>query len=460
MRRLAALGTAGSVLVALTGPALADRSWWFAPAIGGARPLFYAGIVLLSVAWLGLGSRPDEGPLWPIAVLWALPLALGPVLFSRDVYSYLAQGELLHLGLNPYHDAPVALAAHGQGHLLAAVSPFWRHTTAPYGPLFLGLVSPVIALTGGNLIVSALLVRLVPLAGIALLGVYVPRLAGALGADGRRASWLVALSPLTLLGLVAAGHNDALMAGLMAAGVALALDGRTLVAVAVCAVAAAIKLPAAAAAVFIAVAAARQASTPRAAARVLVASTAVAVAVLAVISVVTGVDAHWLTTTVFSTPQKVRIAITPATAVGYTVASVLHDLGATASARSLESAFGALAGALTVGLAALLLWRVRRETLVRYLGIVLLAAAIGGPAAWPWYLIWGFALLAACPGAQRSWAFAAAVVVPAFLVKPDGILALPRDTSPVVLAVYAVLCVLAWRAFRRGGGRAAAVALT
>ena len=33
-----------------------------------------------------------------IGALWCVPLALGAPLFSRDIYSYIAQGTLLHLG--------------------------------------------------------------------------------------------------------------------------------------------------------------------------------------------------------------------------------------------------------------------------------------------------------------------------------------------------------------------------
>src|SRR6202042_3816823 len=99
-----------------------------------------------------------------------------------DVYSYLAQGTILHVGLNPYHDTPAVLAAHGGGHVLNAVSPFWRHTTAPYGPLFLGAVSVIVAITGSHLIAGVLLIRALELVGLVLLAVYVPRLAQSLWA--------------------------------------------------------------------------------------------------------------------------------------------------------------------------------------------------------------------------------------------------------------------------------------
>jgi len=93
----------------------------------------------------------------------------------------------------------------------------------------------------------------IELGGAVLLAIFVPRLARSLGADPRTALWLAVLSPLVLLQLIGAGHNDALMAGLMVAGVAFAVQGRPALGVALCAVAATVKLPAALAALFIAV---------------------------------------------------------------------------------------------------------------------------------------------------------------------------------------------------------------
>jgi alpha-1,6-mannosyltransferase len=153
--------------------------------------------------------------------------------------------------------------------------------------------------------------------------------------------------------------------------------------------------------------------------------------VIAVVSVVTGLGLGWISTSVFSTPDKVRLAITPATGLGWTAAQLI-PIGA----RGLESALGVVAFGLSCALGAVLLWRTRRENMVRNLGIALIAVAICGPAAWPWYLTWGLVLLAACPGIQDSRALALAVVVSAFVVKADGILAFPIRTAPVFVVLY------------------------
>ena len=457
----AALGLAGSVLMAVAGPrAVADAAspWWYQPSLGSktaATVLVYVGIAALCAAWVGLGrhaSGDDTRRLAAIAFVWLVPLALGPALFSRDVYSYLAQGTVLHVGSNPYHTAPDSLAGGAHAPVLTAVSDFWRHTTAPYGPLFLGVMSVIVGITGTHLVAGVLVTRAIELGGVAVLAVAVPRLARTLGADPARALWLGVLNPLVALELIAAGHNDVLMAALLVAGITAALRGRPLLGIVLCALAATLKLPALAGVAFIAIAWAREEHGTGAVLKFLGAALVAAVLTLAAVSVVTGVGLSWLSTQLFSTPAKVRLAITPSTGIGYTLASLLHDAGVAVDSRHLESAVGTVTLALTAVLALVLAWRVRIRTVALYTGLLLLAAAAGGPAAWPWYLCWGLALLAANPGTQRSVALVIGSVVAVFVIKPNGILALPRPTAPAVMAVYVVLAGLYFGA-RRGGLR-------
>jgi hypothetical protein len=464
----AGLGLAGSLAMTAAGPAVSDGGsihWWFTLHLPSGHSadvaLFYAGLAALCLAWLGLGRRLSRSPgtkPWQLALigaLWCLPLVFGPALFSHDVYSYMAQGEILHLGLNPYHHAPDVLARFGHPHLLATVSPFWRTTTSPYGPLFLGLASLIAAVVGSHLILGVILMRLLEVAGVVLLALFVPRLARAVGTDPARATWLAVISPLVLLELIGAGHNDALMIGLLVAGVTLAMERRPLLGIALCAIAATVKLPAAAGIAFIAAAWARDewgaggADGTRPAARALALSAGVTLAVLAAVSIATGLGLSWAGSGVLSTPAKVHLAITPVTAVGWSLASLLHLLGAGASYKGIASALGVVALALTGLLALWLLRRAHYRNLVPALGGLLLVSVFAGPATWPWYLTWGLALIACCAFAQRSWALALAIVVAAVVVKPDGILALPLHSAPIVLAVYVLAAAAAWRLRRR-----------
>jgi hypothetical protein len=451
----AGLGLAGSVLAAVAAPrALEERhaAWWYGQismSRGSATLLVWAGMVLLTIAWLALlrmGIDRRSGLI--VAGLWTLPLALGPPLFSSDVYSYLAQGAILHRGHDPYTQPPAILAHLGDRHLLDAVSRFWRHTTAPYGPLFLELTGLISTVGASHLVAGVLLCRALDLVGLVLLALWVPRVAEALGADQARASWLVLASPLMLLALVAPAHNDLLMAGLLVAGVGCALRGRPTLGVALCALAATIKLPALVAVAFIVVAWGRTESG--AGRRVLVGQcVAATVVVLGLVTVASGVGLRWLSSSVFSTPARVHLAITPATALGETASLILHGAGIGVSAHGLEGALGVVATVIAAAVGLWLLWRAEVPRVAALLGATLLLAAICGPAAWPWYLSWGIVLVAACPSPQRSLVLVAVLVIGPFLVKPDGILALPITLSPVMLGLYALGAVAAWMRLRR-----------
>ncbi len=258
------VGTLGSIGLAIMGTSLGaiprpgDTGWWFnVPAQVGTLPRvgFYSAVLVLIAGWVGVGVHARAGRLtvsraWVILALWGLPLLVGPPIFSRDIYSYIAQGLLANQGHNPYIAAPAAL---GNPHLLASVAEVWRHTASPYGPLFVVVSRVVATVAGSSLVAQVLAFRLIELAGVVMIMVSLPRLARRLGNDPGLALWLGALSPLALFSFIASGHNDALMVGLLLAGITLAMEGRLAAGVALCALAATIKLPAAAAIVFIGV---------------------------------------------------------------------------------------------------------------------------------------------------------------------------------------------------------------
>src|SRR5208283_1743198 len=61
----------------------------------------YGGLLLLMRVWYGLARSLSQVPGVPVrklavvACIWMVPLLIAPPLFSRDVYSYAAQGEMM-----------------------------------------------------------------------------------------------------------------------------------------------------------------------------------------------------------------------------------------------------------------------------------------------------------------------------------------------------------------------------
>ncbi len=465
------LGLIGSLAFAAGASELLARTpvhWWLVVHPGSdafAHHLLWGGLLVLAVAWLGLGwwvsgraATDGVGPLLLAGAIWAIPPLLGPAVFSSDVYSYLAQGDLLRLGINPYEHGPAALAAVHQTGILATVSPFWRHTPAPYGPLFVGLSALVAGVAGSHLIAGVLLMRGVELAGLALLAFAVPRLARDLGVHAGKATWLAVISPLVVVEVVGGAHNDGLMAGLLACGIMLAVERRPVAAIAVLALAGTVKLPALVAVPFVLACWLRSdgalgdggrpalgpghapADRSRGMARVLASGILVTAAVIALVGVLTGVGVSWISTGMVSTPGRVHLAITPATALGYSIHSLL---GLSGPGHGLESALATVGLVITALLGLALLARVRYDRLVASLGLLLLVSVFAGPAAWPWYLTWVYALLAVTVAGQRSVLLPATAIAALFVIGAHGILMFPLPQAPYVLAIYGGVLVLA-----------------
>jgi hypothetical protein len=463
-------GLVGSVAMAISGSALIvsyDGSivkWWFGvvvpPSVGqvGNYLACYAGMLALSGAWFGALRRVRRSSilrcrdLLVVGALWACPLVVGPPLFSRDVYSYLAQGMLAHLQLSPYVYSPNVLGVTGFGNLLAAVSPVWRLTTAPYGPLFVSMAAWLAGMSGGHITGGAFLLRLPELAGIALIAATLPPLARRMGADPREALWVGAASPLVLFELLSAAHNDALMVGLLMVGLLLAVDRRPLLGVAMCSLGTLVKVPALLGVAFIAWTWARERPDLRGKAGALGLAAGVSAAVLAAGSALTA-GFGWASSQLVTVPDKVSIPVSPSQSFASLIHLVSQQLGfgwSHVTISSLVRAVGMVIGAMTI---LAILRRARVPTLVPSLGAAMIVGVLLGTDIWPWYLTWGVVPLAAWRPAQRSWLLLVAMALFDFVITPAGQLVVPNKASPAVALVWLVLAVVAWRSIRGSGPR-------
>jgi alpha-1,6-mannosyltransferase len=429
----AVLGLAATAAIALGSsapgsPFALDQSgaWFFGTGVsaGGPGSLFaqlavYGGVALLVKVWFDLvrtlRSRPLDSvrPLAILFALWVIPLVVGPPLFSRDVYSYAAQGDMLTHGISPYHYGPAVL---GSNAYVTPVDPFWGNAPAPYGPLFLGLAAWLTFLTAHQELFTVASLRLLEVGGVALAGVFVPRLARGRGREPTSAFALAILNPLTLLGLVASAHNDALMAGLLVAGLAVAEQGRPLAGIVLCTLATAVKAPAALGVAYIAWEWAAGGIDWGARTRRLLAAGASAAALMEVLGLVTRLGWGWVLS--LGTPGAVRSVITPLTDVSFLGIHVIRAVNVGPDLATLLTATRALGLLVAAVICVRLLLTRRRLGALASLGISLVVLVALGPAVQTWYLAWGMVVLAAVV-TRRWWGvfvwvsiLAAAVTIP------------------------------------------------
>jgi alpha-1,6-mannosyltransferase len=164
-------------------------------------------LVLLRAAWRGeITMRLALG----LSVAFHLAIVLLPLLISRDVYSYIAHGQIVSIHhANPYVQTPADFPSYLTRTL---VGPKWVDTPSVYGPLFSLLAAGVTrAVTGLDALVDAF--RLIAIAASLATTFVVGAVARRLRPP--RAAFAVAafgLNPVVLFHSAGSGHNDLLVA--------------------------------------------------------------------------------------------------------------------------------------------------------------------------------------------------------------------------------------------------------
>ena len=389
--------------------------------------LLWGGVALMVVAWLRLGRRvidrtATEYTMVATTGFWLAPLLLSVPVFSRDTYSYLAQGALLRDGLDPYLVGPIE----NPNSLLDNVSPIWTTTTAPYGPGFILIAKFVTMLVGNEVVAGTMLLRLCMLPGLALLIWAAPRVARHVGANGATALWICVLNPLVIIHLMGGVHNEMLMVGLMMAGIALAFGGHHIAGVSVIAVAVAVKATAGLALPFMVWVWARdlrqrRGYTPAKAFAVATASSAlIFAAVFAVLSLMAGVGLGWLTALAGSV--KIINWLTVPTAVSNLV-NVFGSLLLPVNFYAVLDVARIIGIAIIAIALPLLWWRFRHTDREALIGIALVMGVVVlfVPAALPWYYTWPLAVVAALAQSKPAIAVIAGLSTWITVIwKPDG----------------------------------------
>ncbi|GAB3764333.1 alpha-1,6-mannosyltransferase [Nocardioides ginsengisegetis] len=338
------------------------------------------GLALMSVAWVRLWRaagrhQVDLGAVRRATLIWCAPLLLAPPLFSRDGWSYAAQGELTHIGLSPYVWGPGIL----RGPIVEAVDPRWMLTPTPYGPLPLLWGSSALHFVQSPwaLVVAH---RLLALIGLALLAWALPRLAAWTRYDAAFVSALVLPCPLLLAHGVGGLHNDLLMVGLAGVALVLAAERGWLLGAVVGGLAASVKVPGGLVCVGVALLSLPVAATTWQRLVRLGQVGAVSVATLVGVGEWAGVGIGWVHA--LGVPGTVRTPLSITTTIGYVVPGA-HVAGELA-------ALGVVAWVA-------LRWPTgSAEAGLRAAALIMTVTVVLSPVVHPWYPLWCLPLVAAC----------------------------------------------------------------
>ena len=353
------------------------------------------GGALFLQAWLVVGADILSGHvrdirrLWAVLALWSAPLLLAPPLFSRDVYSYFVQGKLMLAGGDPYTQGVASIP----GWFRDGVDPMWQNTPTPYGPVFLALSRGVAAFVGDNPYLAVVAFRLIALVGVGLLAYYVPRLAFHCGIDASKALWLGVMNPLVIMHFVAGVHNDALMIGLVVAGLAIAIEGRPMLGVVILSLGGMVKPIGLLALPFVGLVWAGTRADLRGRVVAWVKTAATFALSYVILAGMVGTSLGWIRA--LTTPGEVRTWLSPTTALGMASGNLLSWIGLGDHVDLTVGVFRAIGEVAAIVIVAWLCLKPQGRTAVRSLMLAFLAVVALGPVIQPWYLLWALPLAAA-----------------------------------------------------------------
>ena len=471
-RRFSILGFAGGLIAAAGGfyagaLPFGARSWLGAPeALAAPVPwaaAVFAGVAILSVAWLRMGqvlNRNSGGAfssadLIRVCLLWSAPLLVTAPLFSRDIYSYLAQGAMVRHGFDAYALGP-ADAVGLSDELVGSVPDMWAHAPSPYGPVALGLNAAISWLTQDTVVGGVFAHRLVAICALLLAAWAVRRLALRSCVAPEVALWLGVLNPLVLIHGIGGMHNEAAMMALLLVGLELCFAGidalkagstaaactALLLSALLLSLAGLVKVTAFAALGFSGMALARTLRPRLGTVRALCAAGALQatllVATSATISHGSGLGFGWIASQ--GGAAFVHSFLSLSTNIGVALGWVAQTMGFGAAQEFVLT----FTRVLFLALAAVVMWRalwaVFRDAgiAVKALGCSFLALVAFSPVVLPWYFIW--ALMPLATQVRRTatrWMIAGLSVALSCVVFPQG------EGQPVAAAVAMYSCAAA-----------------
>ncbi len=437
-------------------------TWFFGePPQGGSSESFmlfglvavYGGLVLLIRVWYGLMKALARRPGVPvrylgwILALWVVPMLVVAPIFSRDVYSYAAQGEMMSHHINPYVYDPSVLGVGANSYTILS-DKLWWYSKPPYGPGFLGLAGVIQNVVGHSEDAALALWRLAAVAGVVLFAAFIPRLARSFGRPVAPAFVFAVMNPIVVIHLIGGAHNDALMLGFLVAGLALARERHPVIGSVLVGMATMVKVPAAIGIVYIGWDWARNrlddpdgAPAPPWRERLtgMAMAGAVSLATMAAITQAVGIGWGWVTG--LGNPDALRSYLDPMTAVGLGLGKFAHAIGHGGASDLLLTVARGTGAFVAIVIGIRLLWRsTGGASSVRALGLTMLAVVLLGPVMQPWYLAWSVVLLGPVATGRLRGALVWLTVVVTFLGLGDAQYLVTElvHANPVIVAITSV----------------------
>jgi len=419
---------------------------------------FLLGLILLAIGWLGLVHRAGRiaDPRRAIVIvgaviaLWAIPVSLGPPLLSNDVYSYVAQGEMSSRGIDPSSVGPVEL---GRNDFLSGADPTWRSAPAPYGPVAVIAARSAVEIAGHNQVAAINVYRVIVWLGVIMAAIGIGMIAVENGLSAAVAIAIGIGNPIMIMHVIGGVHNDALMFGFLALGFAAAQRDRKKLAVALITAATAVKLPAAIGLLYLGWCWRGAIATWKERVLTTVAVFASSTAAIVVGCFIVGLGPGWITA--LKSTGKVNDTYSPTTKLGFSIAEILNGIGLHVDGQLLASGVRALGLLATAVIAFVMLMRSPRVGFIKATGVMLVAYVLLGPVIWPWYLVTGFALLAACGLGRYRPSYLVVCIAASWFVWPTSVVSMGTFGNGYQhlrgLGVVLLVIALAWGAQRFTG---------
>lgn len=200
-----------------------DPSWIIACVV-----VLSAGAMIMCREWLRIYYKVGtdaSSRRWICAVIacWTFPQLFVFTLFSRDMFSYYGQGQLIANGLDPYKHGVSEITNFFQN----GADPLWAQSPPPYGPVFIKVEQLIVWLADGNIDAALFMFRAVSAISFAGIILFAVGLATLHGYSRTRTLWQVGANPLFIAAFVSSGHNDSMMTMFMLGGLYVAKRYRT-----------------------------------------------------------------------------------------------------------------------------------------------------------------------------------------------------------------------------------------